>query len=351
MKRTYIIISLLLGIALVGCDQSHSNEITPSSIKPIKATQLQLHNTDPSYQFLGEVVPAKNSPISFRVGGEIQSISVEMGQTVSKGQLLASLDDADFKLAVEAATTEFTLAKNEYLRAKQLQAKKLISKDSLDQAYTQYKTTEAALKQAKTDLSYSKIYAPFSGVVSMRHSNAHQVVTPSQTIVNIIDNSSYNVSVSVPVLVAHRLMGRLPKLQFVSDTLPDQPFPAQIIEVSSQPDLDTNSYLVKVAFHSQTPLMPGHSGQLQMFIHNDLSIRNPIQSTAWIDMTETQQIQKGHVWIYDSNTSKVHRRMVSVNLDTGTVLGVKSGEILVESGAQTLVEEQIVRPWIRERGI
>ncbi|MPW37219.1 efflux RND transporter periplasmic adaptor subunit [Vibrio sp. B1Z05] len=351
MKLFPLIISLLLGVLLVGCDLSHSDEITPSSIKPIKTTRLQLQHMDPSYQFLGEIVPVKNSPISFRVGGEIQSISVEMGQKVSKGQLLASLDDADLKLAVKSATTEFVLAKSEYQRAKQLQAKKLISKDALDQAYTQYKTTEAALEQAKTDLSYGKIYAPFSGVVSMRHSNAHQVVAPLQPIVNIIDNSSYNVSVSVPVIVAHRLMGRQPKLQFVSDTLPDHPFPAQIIEISSQPDLDTNSYLVKVAFNSTIPLMPGHSGQLQVFIQSDQSAPNPIQSSAWIDMAEVNHMQKGHVWIYDPSSSKVHRRLVSVNLDTGVVFGVKSGEILVESGVQTLVENQIVRPWIRERGI
>lgn len=351
MKQLFVFIPALIGLALTGCDVSHSDEIAEEFSKPVKVAQLELQNHAPIYQFLGEVVPAQNSPISFRVGGELQSIKVEMGENVAAGQLLAELDSVDFELAVEAAKTQFELNKAEYSRAKRLQSQKLISKDSFDQAYTQYKSSEAALDQARTDLSYTKIYAPFSGVVSLRHVNSHQVVGPQQPIVNVIDNTTYNVSVSVPVTIAHRLMGRDPRLVFVSDTLKETPFPAHIKEVSSQPDADTNSYLVTVAFSSSKPLMPGHSGQLQVFLDDTIQTQSPIQDTAWFESRTEDHIRHGQVWIFDPDSSRVSLRDVSVNLASGSVSGLQNGEWIVESGTKQLVDNQIVRPWVRERGI
>ncbi|WP_261836383.1 efflux RND transporter periplasmic adaptor subunit [Vibrio ishigakensis] len=350
MKLLTLIFTAFISLLLVGCDVSHSDEVAEEFSKPVKVTQLELQNHAPIYQFLGEVVPVQNSPISFRVGGELESISVEMGQKVKQGQLLAQLDSIDFELAVQAAKTQFDLTKAEYQRAKRLQSQKLISKDSFDQAFTQYKTSEAALEQARTDLSYTKIYAPFSGVVSLRHVNTHQVVGPQQPIVNVIDNGTYNVSVSVPVNIAHRLMGRDPRLVFISDTL-DTPFPAHMAEVSSQPDADTNSYLVTVAFSSAKPLMPGNSGQLQVFLDDAIQTEEPIQESAWLDSRLEQNTRSGQVWVFDPDSSRVSRRHVSVNMVSGSISGVHNGEWIVESGVNQLVDNQIVRPWVRERGI
>ncbi|WP_411021227.1 efflux RND transporter periplasmic adaptor subunit, partial [Salmonella sp. ZJJH19_0069] len=83
-----------------------------------------------------------------------------------KGEVLATLDPKDLQLALDASQAQFALAKTQWERAKNLYGKKLISTDEYDQKETQYKAALANYEQAKTDLSYTKIHAPFDGIVS-----------------------------------------------------------------------------------------------------------------------------------------------------------------------------------------
>jgi len=89
------------------------------------------------------------------------------------------------QLALNAAQAQYSLAKTEWQRAKQLYAKKLISADSYDQQETQYK---AALAN----------HAPFDGVVSYTYVKPHQLVAEKQEILNLIDNRVLDVSFALP---------------------------------------------------------------------------------------------------------------------------------------------------------
>jgi RND family efflux transporter MFP subunit len=89
-----------------------------------------------------------------------------MGEEVKQGDVLATLDPKDLQLALDASRAQYSLAKTQWERSKSLYNKKLISADSYDQQETQYKAALANLEQAKTDLSYTEIHAPFDGVVS-----------------------------------------------------------------------------------------------------------------------------------------------------------------------------------------
>ncbi|MDN3685924.1 HlyD family efflux transporter periplasmic adaptor subunit [Vibrio sinaloensis] len=80
----------------------------------------------------------------------------------------------------------------------------MISADLFDQSETQFKAAQASLKQAQTDLKYTKISAPFDGVVSITFAKEHQVVGASQPVLNIIDNHVMDVVFTVPVSYVER---------------------------------------------------------------------------------------------------------------------------------------------------
>ncbi|GEM80285.1 efflux RND transporter periplasmic adaptor subunit [Vibrio superstes] len=342
----------LLTLSIAGCYQATSNEPALEMTKPVKIVRYEANPSSTPFQFLGEVSATQTTPISFRLGGEVIDIHVEMGQQVNKGQLLATLDKTDYQLQLQSKTAEFDLAKSQYLRAKRMAKQKLISKDAFEQTLTRYQSAQAELEQAQTDLSYTEIHAPFSGEISLRFVQPYQLVAPQQPIFNLVDTSSYEVVVAVPVTTAHKLMGREYSLSFELDGVPDKPMQAKIKEVSSQPDKDTNSYQVTTEiFDQNVPLLPGSSGRLTVHFPAESLDHTHISESAWITIETDQQHAKGELWVFDEETSRVEKREILIDKTTGELSGLKDGEFIVESGVHSLVEAQRVRPWTRERGI
>ncbi len=343
---------ILVGLSLSGCYKAGSNEPVVELTKPVKIERFESNQESTPFQFLGEVSASQTTPISFRLGGEVTKIHVEMGQEVKQGQLLAELDKSDYQLQLQSKQAQFDLAKAQYLRAKRMASQKLISKDSFEQAVTRYQSTQAELAQAKTDLSYTQIHAPFDGQISIRFVNPYQLVAPQQPIFNLVDTSSYEVVVSVPVVTAHKLMGREYSLSFELDGRPTQPMKAKIKEVSSQPDKDTNSYQVTTEIDNQDiALLPGNSGRLTVHFPSDFNAQEQLSDSAWITVESNAKKTVGKLWVFDESTNRVQQRQVSINTVTGKVTGIEDGELIVESGVHSLQEGQRVRPWTRERGI
>uniref|UniRef100_UPI002B25142E biotin/lipoyl-binding protein n=1 Tax=Rheinheimera pleomorphica TaxID=2703963 RepID=UPI002B25142E len=85
---------------------------------------------------------------------------------VEKGELLARLDDTDFKLKLDQAKARFELAHTQLVRAEQLIEQKLVSQAVFDEAKAQLQVAQADLATAETALSYTRLEAPFAGNIS-----------------------------------------------------------------------------------------------------------------------------------------------------------------------------------------
>ena len=146
-------------------------QTSESLIKPVKVLAIADLFVEDQDVFFSRIDATNRAQLSFSVAGQIDKIFVTMGQRVNKGDLLAKLDDVDFQLALQAAKAQHSLAKGQWERAKKLFKQSLISADKFEQQETNYKITLAMLEQAKTNLSYTQIHAPFSGIVSCKGHN------------------------------------------------------------------------------------------------------------------------------------------------------------------------------------
>ena len=132
-------------------------------------------------RFSGVVEAASTSSLSFEVPGNVQEVKVEVGESVSQGQVLAKLDDQTFRLNVEAAQAtvgraevELADADRESKRLQQIAGRDrgLVSGQMLDQAQANYEAarknlsyTQSRLNLAKRDLERTVLQAPFDGIV------------------------------------------------------------------------------------------------------------------------------------------------------------------------------------------
>lgn len=109
-------------------------------------------------------------------GIPITAIQVEVGDRVKAGQLLATLDNSDARLYVEAAEPEADVAASNLRRVEQLRKSGAVSESEYDEAVYESRTADAALKQAQLTLSRTQIRAPFGGVVSQRYVRVGDIV-------------------------------------------------------------------------------------------------------------------------------------------------------------------------------
>ena len=328
-------------------------ESTPqsSTIKPVKLYQVPGISAAGYDAFLAEVDAGERSQLSFQVPGVINKLPVRDGQRVKKDQLLASLDPGDYQLAVDARQTQYDLAKTRYFRNQQLHSKKLISSDTLDQSETAFKAADANLKEAQTDLSHTRLKAPFDGVVSISFVKAHQFVAAKTPILNIINNDQLDITFSIPVPYAETMgVNTLQKKKFavVFDLYNAMMVPAQFKEISTQADPETNSYITTVTIlrPDGINILTGMTGQV--LTANTLK-SNPLQlpDESWID----KQADKGKVWRYQQQSSTVEAVEVQINESGAVISGLVEGDLIVIAGAKDLKEGQTVRAWKREGGI
>lgn len=340
----------LFATALVGCNQANS-EVSEPVVKPVKLIEIPNSSNKRYDAFIANVDATDRASLSFQVAGEIERFTIKMGSEVKAGDVLARLDQTDYRLAYQARLAEYNLAKTAFTRAAQLHEKKLISVDTYDQSETQYKAAQAALSQAETDLSYTQIVAPFDGVVSLTFSNEHQVVSANQPVLNIINNSVMDVVFTVPVSYAEQYgLEHISNstVHVVLDSHPDLQIPATFKEISTKADQDTNSYSASVTFSrpSQINLLPGMTGQVKLLNESSASGVS-ITQTAWVSKTDTQ----GSLYRFDQESHTLSAVQVTLD-DQGKVIdGLKAGDLIVEAGVEKLMAGQQVKAWQKEEGI
>ncbi len=352
IKHTLIgaVVTLSLSTLLTGCNKAISEPAEPL-IKPVKLLAVKDLTVDDSDAFLARIDATYRAQLSFQVGGEVEKLLVRMGQGVKKGEVLATLDPKDLQLALDAAQAQYALAKTQWERAKSLYSKKLISTDSYDKKETQYKAALASFEQAKTDLSYTKIQAPFDGVVSYTYVKPYQVVGEKQEILNLIDNTTLDVSFTLPVSYAESVsLSALKNAEMwvTMDSEPSKCIPGKFKEISTQPNIDTNSYeaIVTITRPTDRNLLTGMTGQVHIAKQNKSNAMT-LPTSAWVNKQESQ----GEVWVMDSSTQQVNKVTLSLNESGAIESGLDNNDYVVIAGVERLVEGQVVKAWIREEGI
>ncbi len=344
---------LALSTTLVGCDKAQSEPSEQAAVvKPVKLVSVASLMEQNSSSFLARIDATKRAQLSFQVPGEVESLKVKMGEDVAKGQILATLDPQDLQVAYDAANAQYALAAAQWERANQLYKKKLISAAEFDQKETNYKAALASRAQAKTDLDYTEIHAPFDGVISYTHVNAHQVVGANQQILNLIDNTKLDVSFTLPVTYVEA-NGGLSKLSEANmwvtmDSEPSVRIQGAFKEVSTEPNIDTNSYqaIVSIDRPQGRNLLTGMTGLVH--IQESLTMDYPmLPNSAWIE----RQQESGDIWVMNSETKQVSKITVSLNSAQQVVSGLDKEDLVVVAGVETLSEGQIVKQWQREGGI
>ena len=204
----------IIGIlAISSCASNEKKEMQTGADTAILVTVSQSSaDTKQGLNVSGQVEANRTANISTRVMGYITRVNVKVGDRVSKGQLLATINNDDI-LAKRAQTdamiaqAEAVLksAQKDYYRFTVLYKQQSASAKELDNITLQYQSAKFGLEAAKQQrneinamLTYTNLTAPFAGTVTQKIMDAGSMANPGMPLLTIEQTGSYQVSASVP---------------------------------------------------------------------------------------------------------------------------------------------------------
>ncbi|MEA3405702.1 MAG: efflux RND transporter periplasmic adaptor subunit [Pseudomonadota bacterium] len=224
MKQLYKVLTLTVlasAIGLAGCTQEDDHSIKTDSQQIIEAKidTVQLGTVPMMAVVPGAVVSDQKAQISSRLIGYIKDLNVKVGQKVKQGDVLFSIDSTDVKSQISQAQAGYQQAlaaledaKLDNDRFTKLFKEDSVSKQQFDKIKLQYSVAQenlaaakSGLDQAKSQLSYANVRAPFNGVIVEKLADQGALASPGQPIV-VIENLQ---SISVQTEVAGELFAVL----------------------------------------------------------------------------------------------------------------------------------------------
>ena len=360
MRTNSRLLAALAILALVACTAETPMDAPPKKVKAIKLGGV---SDLAERSFPGRARAAQQSNLSFRVSGPLVELPINVGDEVTRGDLLARIDPTDFESRVAAVRGELTsavaardLAEAEFNRAADIKQKNpdLISDSEYDQrlgrrdtARAQVTALESALKLAQDDLAYTYLLAPYDGVISATYVENFENVLAKRPIARLLDTDAIEVVIDVP----ERQIGYLPYLVSATvtfDAAPGVALEAMVKEVGSEASAVTRTYPVTLIMDQpdDADIRPGMAANARV-------VGRLPQTAGEVGMNipATALFNKGEdgsfVYVVDESSMTLVQKPVEVSMLSGTGVivksGLSSGEWLVIAGVNSVSEGQEVR--------
>jgi membrane fusion protein, multidrug efflux system len=353
-------------------DQPPAAAAPPQPI-PVIATTVQQHDVPIVLTGLGTVTPLNTAAVRSQITGLLVSVDFKEGQFVKKGDLLAQIDPRTYQAQLDEA--EATLAHDQvHLKNGELNLQRyteLVKQDSaavqqrdnqqaaVDELNSQIRNDESAIEYAKTELSYTRLVAPFDGVTGFRLLDVGNIITPptaattattttataqssgtgSNALVVVTQLQPISVIFTLPTTSITEVQDAMAKgsVQAIAFSQDDrtQLGAGSLLVVNNQADPGSGTIQLKAEFpNPQHHLWPGEFVNVQLVIstqHNGLTI--PLDAI--------QQGPQGRrvVFVVDQD-QKVEIRPVSMRQSLNGVAlidnGLSAGETVVVRGQYRL---------------
>jgi RND family efflux transporter MFP subunit len=342
-------------VALVGgCKGEAGTE--KEAVRPVKVAVVEAGSGARTLTYSGVVRPRIESAVGFRVAGKVVERSVNIGDRIEVGQVIARLDETDLtlaensaKAAVASAKSRRDVASDNLERAKVLLPKAIISqaaydtrRNELDAAAAALESAEAQLRQAANAVGYATLKADKAGIVTAVTGEPGQVVSAGQAIITLADAGETEIAIAVPEADSGRLqVGQNAKVTLWAG--PQVSTPGRVREIAGQADAASRTYAVRVAVDG-----PPKSMRLGMTATVAMRLDEKEAAAMVVPVTALAQ-DSGNpvVFVVDPVGKSVRKTPVEIARVTSDGVqvsgGLQSGDMVVSAGVQFLRDGMRVR--------
>ncbi|MGR9067532.1 efflux RND transporter periplasmic adaptor subunit [Klebsiella quasipneumoniae] len=246
---------------LPGCGDNHGNKTVP--VRTVRYVVVGSAQTLPALERTGEIHAHDETILSFRTGGRIVTRSVDIGDRVNAGQLLATLENTTSQNQLDGAQADYEGAKASaqvaalnVSRMQKLMPTGAIARTQLDNARADWlvararlKNSESALRNARENLGWTRLIAPQSGMITEVSASAGQVVTGGQSVLTLATGEARDVvfDIAKPDAIPPQEQAGL-RVSLLSD--PSVQASAALRDISPQADPQTRTWRVRATLQN-----------------------------------------------------------------------------------------------------
>ena len=305
---------------------------------PVSVASIERNNISSNFHTTATLESRTEADIITRVTGIIEQLSVEEGDYVEKGQVLAEIDPRRYQLALDKADAELGGINQELQRLSLMAEKKLVSAQASDKLKYQHQAAIAARKLAVLDLQDSQVVAPISGFISHRYVKAGYFTQGYQKLFHIVDSTNLQAVVYLP---EHQLnnvkLDQQANLSFSARQ--NQLYQAKVRSIS--PVIDPNSGTFKVILsiaNNEQELKPGMFAQIALTFATHLDAFT-IPSDAIITLDNSSKIYL----VRENKAIEVPVSKGFIEEQLTEITGdIKEGDLVVINGQHNLKAEALV---------
>ncbi|WFU74920.1 efflux RND transporter periplasmic adaptor subunit [Bradyrhizobium sp. CB2312] len=351
MKRQVMMIAGTLAAAslLTGCQQETN---APAPVRPV-LSMVAKPNSGDSTAAVGVVEPRYKTNLGFRVLGRLTSRPVYVGDIVSEGQIIGTIDPTALDLAVRAAKAQLSKAEAQLATAKATEGRQrtLITSDAttrqtLDNAEQARAGAEANVAQEQANLTkaieqlgYAQIKADFGGVVTAVGAEVGQVVSPGQTVVTVARPDVREAVVDIGEDLPVPLEVGLP-FTVGLQLLPTVQVEGRIREIAPQADAVTRLRRVRIALDNPPESFRlGATVTAKLGKDQSVDLRLPASAVLAKDGAD-------FVWVVDQSAGTVSLQKIDGVVERAGIRvtgGLAAGTRVVTAGIHSLKPGQHVR--------
>ncbi|WP_179335198.1 efflux RND transporter periplasmic adaptor subunit [Winogradskyella costae] len=259
-KKIYTIVAFSLALLLTNCGSEDKKSVVENTpVITVKTSQVEANENSPFLSVSGKIQASNSADLSTRMMGYVNKVHVNVGDKVSKGQLLVSINNADLQAkraqvnaGITEATAAFNNAQKDYNRFKNLFAEQSASQKEMDDMTANFEMAKARLESANqmknevnAQFTYSNITAPFSGIVTSKNVEPGNMANPGAPLISIETPGAFEVMAMVPESEISEIKNGSTVDVLVKSI--NQTIKGKVTEVSTSAKNTGGQYLVKIA--------------------------------------------------------------------------------------------------------
>jgi len=339
VSRQGLYTMLLLTAVLAGCSKEKGKDTAspaPQAAEPafsVEGMIVRTEELDDKIYTTGTLLANEEVELRPETSGRVVGIYFEEGSPVSRGQLLAKIDNSELNAQLKRLQIQAELSRTEEARQKKLLEIEAISQEEYDITLSGLNTIQAEMDLLQTQIRKTNIVSPFSGVVSLRYISEGGYVSPTSLIASMQQIDPIKLEFSVP----ERYISEVKEGTVInfSVTNSEETYQARVYAIDTK--IDVNTRTVKVRARSANPentLKPGAFARVEIILKTfDEAILVPSEAI----LTELEG-EKVYISENGKATSKKIKTGIRTERRVQIIEGLSPKDTLVLTGLMSIQE-------------
>ncbi len=340
LNRFYHVL-LIIALAIVSCKNDSTHEQQKNSAIKVETQRVKEISTIKTLKVSANIEGNKTVRTGFLVAGKINYIAAQEGETIEKGELLASIDPESYEIALEMADANLSQMQDDYNRIKELYERNSVSESDYVKITNGLRAAKAQRKLHAKDLKDTKLYSPLKGVMLKRGVEVGEIIDKGIQIFGVSDIYSVKAIASIPEMELRNV--KIGKKASVYMPSIDSTFIGTIIEIGTLADPSTRTFNIKIELNNPDLLIrPGMTAEVNIQT-DDFERFISIPANAVLHDVNNAS----YVYLADKTSGKAFKQTVSLgkiqDSNIQIVSGLKSDDIIIVSGQHKLSNGALIK--------